>query len=312
MNAIDACVAARDFSGWLTGERRAAPLTIVAYDHDVGGFLDFLTTHLGAPPTLADLDALREADVRAWLAQGAREGRQNRTRARQLSAIRTFFRFLARRHGVENPVASMIGSPKVRPILPRALPSAQAKSVARDIGEATGDDRMLAAYVRTRDVALFTLLYGCGLRIAEALSLDVRDAPKTGRPLRVLGKGSKERLVPVLPEVAASAAALLAVHPARADPAAPLFMGVRGERLNPGVAQRTLRDFRALAGLPEHATPHALRHSFATHLLAGGADLRAIQDLLGHASLSTTQRYTAVDQAQLVATWKATHPRGGS
>jgi integrase/recombinase XerC len=312
LNAIDACVAARDFSGWLTGERRAAPLTIVAYDHDVGGFLDFLTTHLGAPPTLADLDALREADVRAWLAQGAREGRQNRTRARQLSAIRTFFRFLARRHGVENPVASMIGSPKVRPILPRALPSAQAKSVARDIGEATGDDRMLAAYVRTRDVALFTLLYGCGLRIAEALSLDVRDAPKTGRPLRVLGKGSKERLVPVLPEVAASAAALLAVHPARADPAAPLFMGVRGERLNPGVAQRTLRDFRALAGLPEHATPHALRHSFATHLLAGGADLRAIQDLLGHASLSTTQRYTAVDQAQLVATWKATHPRGGS
>jgi integrase/recombinase XerC len=312
LNAIDACVAARDFSGWLTGERRAAPLTIVAYDHDVGGFLDFLTTHLGAPPTLADLDALREADVRAWLAQGAREGRQNRTRARQLSAIRTFFRFLARRHGVENPVAAMIGSPKVRPSLPRALPAAQAKSVARDIGEATGDDRMLAAYVRTRDVALFTLLYGCGLRIAEALSLDVRDAPKTGRPLRVLGKGSKERLVPVLPEVAASAAALLAVHPARADPAAPLFMGVRGERLNPGVAQRTLRDFRALAGLPEHATPHALRHSFATHLLAGGADLRAIQDLLGHASLSTTQRYTAVDQAQLVATWKATHPRGGS
>ncbi len=312
MNAIDACVAARDFSAWLTGERRAAPLTIVAYDHDVGGFLDFLTTHLGAPPTLADLNALREADLRAWLAQGAREGRQNRTRARQLSAIRTFFRFLARRHGVENPVASMIGSPKVRPILPRALPSAQAKSVARDIGEATGDDRMLAAYVRTRDVALFTLLYGCGLRIAEALSLDVRDAPQAGRPLRVLGKGSKERLVPVLPEVAASVAALLSVHPARADPAAPLFMGVRGERLNPGVAQRTLRDFRALAGLPEHATPHALRHSFATHLLAGGADLRAIQDLLGHASLSTTQRYTAVDQAQLVATWKATHPRGSS
>jgi integrase/recombinase XerC len=166
--------------------------------------------------------------------------------------------------------------------------------------------------VRTRDVALFTLLYGCGLRIAEALSLDVRDAPQAGRPLRVLGKGSKERLVPVLPEVAASVAALLSVHPARADPAAPLFMGVRGERLNPGVAQRTLRDFRALAGLPEHATPHALRHSFATHLLAGGADLRAIQDLLGHASLSTTQRYTAVDQAQLVATWKATHPRGSS
>ncbi len=309
---IQASDAARDFSAWLTGERRASPLTLVAYEHDVGGFLDFLTGHLGAPPTLADLNALREADVRAWLAHGAREGRQNRTRARQLSAVRTFFRFLARRHGVENPVAAMIGSPKVRPSLPRALPAAQAKTVARDIGEATGDERMQAAYVRARDVALFTLLYGCGLRIAEALGLDVRDAPQAGQPLRVLGKGSKERLVPVLPEVAASVAALLAVHPARTDPAAPLFMGVRGERLNPGVAQRTLRDFRALAGLPDHATPHALRHSFATHLLAGGADLRAIQDLLGHASLSTTQRYTAVDQAQLVATWKATHPRGGS
>jgi integrase/recombinase XerC len=307
-----ALAAAQDFSAWLTGERRASPLTVVAYEHDVGGFLDFLTTHLGAPPTLADLNALREADVRAWMAQGAREGRQNRTRARQLSALRTFFRFLARRHGVDNPVAAMIGSPKVRPALPRALAPAQASGVARDIGDATGDDRRQASYVRIRDVALFTLLYGCGLRIAEALGLDVRDAPQAGRPLRVLGKGGKERLVPVLPEVAACVAALLAVHPARGDPAAPLFMGVRGERLNPGVAQRTLRDFRALAGLPEHATPHALRHSFATHLLAGGADLRAIQDLLGHASLSTTQRYTSVDQAQLVATWKATHPRGSN
>ncbi len=309
---IQASAAAQDFSAWLIGERRASALTVLAYDHDVGAFLDFMTGHLGAPPTLADLNALREADVRAWLAQGAREGRQNRTRARQLSAVRTFFRFLARRHGVDNPVASMIGSPKVRPGLPRALAVAQATDVARDVGEATGDGRMQAAYVRARDVALFTLLYGCGLRISEALHLDVRDAPQVGRPLRVSGKGGKERLVPVLPEVVAAVGALLSVHPARGDPASPLFMGVRGERLNPGVAQRTLRAFRALAGLPEHATPHALRHSFATHLLAGGADLRSIQDLLGHASLSTTQRYTAVDQVQLVATWKATHPRGGA
>ncbi len=309
---MNAAEAAADFAAWLTGERRASPLTVIAYTHDIKVFLDFLTLHLGAPPTLADLNALREADLRAWLAQGARHGHGNRTRARSLSAVRSFYRFLARRHGVDTPVAAMIGSPKIRPALPRALAATQATGVARDIGEATGDDRAQAAYVRTRDIALFTLLYGCGLRIAEALQLNVRDTPVVGRPLRVAGKGGKERLVPVLAEVASAVAALLAVHPARGDPAAPLFMGVRGERLNPGVAQRTLRDYRALAGLPEHATPHALRHSFATHLLAGGADLRSIQDLLGHASLSTTQRYTAVDAAQLVATWKATHPRGSS
>jgi integrase/recombinase XerC len=267
----DAAAAAADFAAWLTGERRASPLTVIAYGHDIEAFLDFLTLHLGAPPTLADLNALREADLRAWLAHGARDGHGNRTRARHLSAVRSFYRFLARRHGVDTPV-----------------------------------------YARTRDIALVTLLYGCGLRIAEALALAVRDAPAAGRPLRVVGKGSKERLVPVLGEVACAVANLLAVHPARGDPDAPLFMGVRGERLNPGVAQRTLRQYRAIAGLPEHVTPHALRHSFATHLLAGGADLRAIQDLLGHASLSTTQRYTAVDTAQLVATWKATHPRGSS
>jgi integrase/recombinase XerC len=303
--------AAQDFAAWLAGERRASPLTIIAYQHDIVSFLDFLTVHLGAPPTLADLNGLREADLRAWLAREAREGRANRTRARHLSAVRTFFRFLARRHGVENPVAAMIGAPKARPALPRALPAAQASAVARDIGEATGDERERAAYARVRDTALFTLLYGCGLRIAEALALNVRDAPQAGRPLRVTGKGRKQRLVPVLPEVAAAVAGLLTLHPACGDPEAPLFLGVRGDRLNPGVAQRTMRDFRALAGLPEHATPHALRHSFATHLLAGGADLRSIQDLLGHASLSTTQRYTAVDQTQLMATWKSTHPRGG-
>ena len=302
--------AAQDFSAWLMSERRASPLTVIAYDHDIATFIAFLTEHLGAEPTLADLGALREADLRGWLAQGARDGLGNRTRARRLSAVRSFFRFLARRHGVDNPVAGMIGSPKVRPGLPRALAAAQAMGVARDIGEVTDDARSQAAFARARDTALFTLLYGCGLRIAEALALDVRDAPVVGRALRVVGKGSKERLVPVLPEVAAAVAALLAMHPGRGDGSAPLFVGVRGERLNPAVAQRTMRAYRALNGLPEHATPHALRHSFATHLLAGGADLRSIQDLLGHASLSTTQRYTAVDRGQLMATWKATHPRG--
>jgi integrase/recombinase XerC len=161
-----------------------------------------------------------------------------------------------------------------------------------------------------RDAALFTLLYGCGLRIAEALALDVRDAPRPGTDdaLRVTGKGGKQRVVPVLPAVRQAVAAWLAHHPdSRADQ--PLFVGARGGRLDAAVAQRSLRTFRRLAGLPESATPHALRHSFATHLLGGGADLRAIQELLGHASLSTTQRYTKVDAAALLKTWREAHPR---
>src|SRR4051794_37014441 len=166
------------------------------------------------------------------------------------------------------------------------------------------------AAIQARDSALFTLLYGCGLRIAEALALDVRDAPLPGGAtmLRVMGKGGKERIVPVLPAVREALAAWLALHPDR-RPDGPLFLGARGRRLDPAVAQRTMREFRRLHGLPEHATPHALRHSFATHLLAGGGDLRSIQDLLGHASLSTTQRYTSVDEAALLAVWRKTHPR---
>jgi integrase/recombinase XerC len=160
-------------------------------------------------------------------------------------------------------------------------------------------------------VALFTLLYGCGLRLSEALALDVRDAPREGEEaaLRVLGKGGKQRMAPVLPAVRAAVADYLRHHRAGAAPDEPLFLGARGGRLDPAVAQRSLRLYRRLAGLPEHATPHALRHSFATHLLGGGADLRAIQELLGHASLSTTQRYTAVDAAGLLATWRKAHPR---
>jgi len=164
--------------------------------------------------------------------------------------------------------------------------------------------------VQARDAALFTLLYGCGLRISEALNLQVRDAPPPGGTamLTVRGKGDKERAVPVLAAVRAAVAAWLARHPDR-QPDSPLFVGVRGARLDPAVAQRTMRAFRRHAGLPEHATPHALRHSFATHLLAAGADMRAIQELLGHASLSTTQRYTSVDAARLMQVWRAAHPR---
>jgi integrase/recombinase XerC len=298
--------ARQGFLDWLAHERRCSPLTVEAYGADAARFLGFLTGHLGAEPDLAALAGLRAADLRAWLAWEAGEGRGNATRARHLAAVRTFFRWLTRHHGLQNTQLRLLATPRTRRPLPRALQATQALAVAHDIGVMSD-----AAAIAARDVALFTLLYGAGLRIAEALALNVADAPLPDgtAPLRVTGKGSKQRLVPVLPAVREALAAWLRLHP-RPQPDAPLFLGARGGRLDPAVAQRTLRHYRRLAGLPEYATPHALRHSFATHLLAGGGDLRSIQELLGHASLSTTQRYTAVDNARLLEVWQRTHPRG--
>jgi integrase/recombinase XerC len=303
---LTATAARSEFLVWLAHERRASPLTVEAYGTDIAGFLGFLSNHLGGEPDLPGLSNLRQADIRAWLTAMANDGAVNATRARHLSAVRSFFRYLARRHGMDNSVVRTIATPRARRPVPRALPPDQAISVASDIAELSD-----TAAIQARDIALFTLLYGCGLRIAEALALDVRDAPAPGTSstLRVTGKGSKQRIVPVLPVVSEAIGAWLALHSDR-QPTSPLFLGARGKRLDPAVAQRTMRHYRQLNGLPEHATPHALRHSFATHLLAGGADLRSIQDLLGHASLSTTQRYTSVDEAKLMAVWRNAHPRG--
>lgn len=294
------------FLAWLSAERRASPLTVEAYGRDIAACLGFLTRHLGAEVDLAVLGGLRAADLRAWLAWEAGKGIGAATRARHLSALRSFFRYLARRQGVDNPQVKLLAAPRSHKPLPRALTPPDARAVAEEIGEVSE-----VAATQARDTALFSLLYGSGLRIAEALALDVADAPLPGSEamLRVVGKGAKERIVPVLPAVREAVAAWLRLHPSPTRDA-PLFLGEKGGRLNAGVAQRTMRVFRQQHGLPEHATPHALRHSFATHLLAGGADLRSIQDLLGHASLSTTQRYTAVDTAQLMAVWRRTHPRG--
>ena len=292
---------------WLGAERRASPLTVEAYGTDVSAFLGFLSRHHGAEPDLSTLARVDTSDLRAWLAAEAKDGAVNATRARHLSAVKTFYRFLSRRHGVTNASLSLISGPRAKPPIPKALTVREAIAVPPGVAEETD-----IPLTQTRDAALFTLLYGCGLRIAEALALNVRDAPLPGgaEMLRVLGKGSKERIVPVLPVVRDAMAAWLRHHP---DPAAdsPLFLGVRGARLDPAVAQRTMRLYRQHTGLPDHATPHALRHSFATHLLAGGADLRSIQELLGHASLSTTQRYTAVDTAALLDVWRRAHPRAG-
>ncbi|RYJ01479.1 MAG: tyrosine recombinase XerC [Acetobacteraceae bacterium] len=307
-----ACVA--DYLGWLAFERRAAVNTVEAYGRDLRDFLGFLTRHLGEEPAEAALTALRPADLRSFLAARAGEGVGNATRARQLAAVRGFLRHLAKASAAPVPMAlANIRGPRAKPAVPRALTAAQAREVAAETGSIHQPGHAeRPAEQAARDVALFTLLYGCGLRIAEALALDVRDAPLPGgqSALRVTGKGGKQRLVPVLPAVRQAIAAYL-VERGGPPPEAPLFRGARGARLDPAVAQKSMRDYRRLAGLPEHATPHALRHSFATHLLGGGADLRAIQELLGHASLSTTQRYTSVDAAALLETWRKAHPRPG-
>jgi integrase/recombinase XerC len=210
---------------------------------------------------------------------------------------------LLKKHKVENTALSLISRPRAKRPLPKALSEHDARMVASDIGEASD-----TAAIQARDTALMCLLYGAGLRINEALSLNIGDLPAGDNALRVTGKGNKQRIVPLLPAIRDAMAIWLKLHP-NPGPQEPLFLGARGARLNAGVVQKHLRDFRRNNGLPEHATPHALRHSFATHLLAGGADLRSIQELLGHASLSTTQRYTDVDTAQLMAVWRNAHPR---
>ncbi len=296
--------AVAQFLDHIAAQRRASPLTVEAYRGDLAGFCAFLTTHLGAEPDLAALEALKLADFRAWLAAAAAQGAGAATRSRRTSAIRSFFRYLARHHGVTHTAVRLVQLPRRRRPLPRALAPAQALAIAADIGEVSD-----SAPVQARDAALFTLLYGGGLRIAEALALDVRDLSGADA-LRVTGKGGRQRLVPLLPIVRARLARWLHLHP-DPRPDAPLFVGVRGKRLDPAIAQGALRQYRRLNGLPEHATPHALRHSFATHLLANGGDLRSIQELLGHASLSTTQVYTQVDEAKLLDVWQRAHPRAG-
>lgn len=294
--------ARQSFLRFLATERRAAEATVAAYGRDIGFLLGFLQEHLGHEPMLNDLAALSQMDLRSFLAFEARAGRSNPTRARHMAAVRSFFRFLARRLGVTNAAAGLMATPKHARPLPRPLARDQALEITREIGA-----EQASTALEARDVALFTLLYGAGLRISEALGLSVADASRDA--LLITGKGNKQRLVPLLPAVRQALAAWVRQHPTRAA-GDPLFVGARGARLNPGVVQRQMRQYRDGAGLGPHATPHALRHSFATHMLNGGADLRSIQELLGHASLSTTQRYTAVDSEELLRVWQRTHPDG--
>jgi integrase/recombinase XerC len=291
---------------WLSAlahERRASPHTLRAYGDDLDRFLGFLTVHLAAPVDVTALAELSPADIRAFITMRRDEGLGPRGVQRALAAIRSFFRHLAREAVVDNPAPRAVKSPRIPRTLPRPLSEADA---TRAIAEA-GEQRI--EWLAARDAALLTLLYGAGLRISEALSLKRGDVP-LGDALTILGKGRKERMVPVLPIVREALDHYAARIPFAGAKDAPLFLSRRGKAMSAREAQSLMQRIRSALGLSERATPHALRHSFATHLLAGGGDLRSVQELLGHASLSTTQTYTKVETSQLLETYTNAHPRG--
>lgn len=291
---------------WLTHERGingAAPATLSAYASDVGGFVAFMSTHRDEDLTPADIARLPLADMRAWMAHERARGLSARSLARALSAVRGFCRWIADRQDIDPTAVLSTRAPRYRRKLPRPL----SPDAATDMLATVGDDAP-EPWIAARDTAVVTLLYGCGLRISEALSLTGADA--TLPPvLRITGKGNKQRLVPVLPAAQQAVAAYTRLCPFDLVPTGALFRGARGGPLSPRLVQRAMERARNALGLPATATPHALRHSFATHLLSAGGDLRIIQELLGHASLSTTEAYTAVDAARLMEVYAKAHPR---
>ncbi|HVY87103.1 MAG TPA: tyrosine recombinase XerC [Caulobacterales bacterium] len=295
----------REWVAHLRDERRFAPRSVEAYERDVGAFLDFLAEHLGGVVTSAALAALEPRDLRAYLAhrRSGPDALSDRSISRALAAIRSFYRWLDRRKGVANPRLSLVRGPKLKASLPRPVSEKAARDLI-DEAEASAN----APWIGARDAALITLLYAAGLRISEALSLTGADRPLPDT-LRILGKGGKERIVPVLAAARDAVERYASMAPFALTSDAPLFRGVRGGALSPRIAQALMARLRAALGLPSSATPHALRHAFATHLLAKGGDLRAIQELLGHESLSTTQRYAAVEAEKIFAAYRAAHPR---
>jgi integrase/recombinase XerC len=292
--------------GYLAHERRASPLTLEAYRDDLEAFFAFTEVHRGERLSLAVLADISAAEVRAYMAhrRGGDTPLSPRSLSRHLSSIRSFFRWADRRLGVSNPHMALVRGPRLKQTQPRPV----SEDHARGLIQEAGDDPDREAWESARDAAVLTLLYGCGLRISEALGLKRADAPLPDT-LRILGKGAKTRLVPVLPAVREAVDAYLAEAPFRLAPDEALFRGKRGGPLGPRYIQGLMAQMRGRLGLPDSATPHALRHSFATHILAGGGDLRTIQELLGHASLSTTQKYTGVDAATLLAIYDKAHPR---
>jgi integrase/recombinase XerC len=309
--AGDSCVLAPDLAAaiaaylsHLTHERDLATLTLTAYTRDLRQFLVWLQASAGAPVGLVELSAVSVKTLRSFMAFRRRAEIENRSLARALSALRTFFRWLEAEEILKNRSARALATPKVGHSIPKPLTVAAARAVV-DGGMAVELD-----WIAARDTAILLLLYGSGLRVSEALGIIVKDAPLPGREtLRVTGKGDKTRLVPVLPVTQAAIARYLDLCPYPLDRAELLFVGAKGGPLDSRMVRRLMEHLREQLGLPETATPHALRHSFATHLLSAGGDLRQIQELLGHASLSTTQIYTEVDRDRLLAVYDAAHPR---
>ena len=293
-------------SRWLDHLRAldgAAGNTVKAYAADVHGFLGFLAGHRGQIEGVSALAALPQSDLRAWMAAERARGVSARSLARSLSAVKGFTGWLAEREGFDASTVLSARGPKYRRKLPRPLSEDAAVAMIDRVGDLAVED-----WVAARDRAVVTLLYGCGLRISEALGLTGKAHPLP-QVMRIIGKGGKERLVPVLPAAQEAVAEYVRLCPHDLSRDAPLFRGTRGGALNPRLIALVMEKARAGLGLPATATPHAMRHSFATHLLSAGGDLRAIQELLGHASLSTTQAYTAVDAARLMEVYAAAHPR---
>jgi integrase/recombinase XerC len=291
---------------WLDHQRAlagAAENTIKAYQTDVLGFLGFMTQHNGGTQGLAPIARVTVRDMRAWMAHERGRGVGARSLARALSAVKSFYRWLAEREGFEPTAILSTRAPKFQRKLPRPL-EVEAAAAMIDTVEIQASEPWIAA----RDVAVVTLLYGCGLRISEALALTGADTPLP-EVLRIVGKGGKERIVPVIGAARDAVAAYLRLCPYPCNAAEPIFRAVRGGVLSPRAIQKVMEQSRMQLGLPATATPHAMRHSFATHLLAAGGDLRTIQELLGHASLSTTQAYTGVDAAHLMSVYEKAHPK---
>ena len=298
--APDLAKSVLDWQAWLKFEKHLSAHTFRAYTADVGQFLSFLARHTEQEISLNDLSSTTLTDFRSWLSRKTMDGLAASSRARSLSGVKNFLTYLDKQGLMHNAAIRIVHTPKLPHKLPRPLEIPQAFRLVDNKGD--------ESWIDLRNQALFMLLYGCGLRINEALSLNISDLPRDGF-LRVMGKGQKERQVPVLPIVESVLAKYLEQYPFPKQPDSPLFMGERGKRMNQGIAQKALRDVRGDLHLPDTATPHALRHSFATHLLQNGLNLREIQELLGHASLSTTQRYTEVNAAELIKIYKEAHPR---
>ena len=294
-----------EFIEYLVGTKNYSEHTATAYETDIREFITFLANFIGGNVELADMARADTICFRAYLADRGRRGLAHKSTARALSSLRGFYKYLAKHHNIKNDAIGLISSPKVPRKLSKAIDPSDVANMKTAILDTEGDDPWIAA----RDWALVTLIFGCGLRISEALSLKNVDVSARPDVLRILGKGNKERIVPVLPAVYDAIEKYVAIRPFGNAPTDELFRSVRGLPMSPRMAEKVIEKIRNYLQLPDYVTPHALRHTFATALLAGGADLRSLQELLGHASLSTTQLYTKVNMAEISNIYMHAHPR---